>query len=39
MEERRHVQAIPALIRQLDEERDDFVRGAILTALGTLESH
>jgi HEAT repeat protein len=39
MEERRHVHAIPTLIRQLDEERDDFVRGAILTALGTLESH
>lgn len=38
MEERRHVHAIPSLIRQLDEERDDFVRGAILTALGTLES-
>jgi HEAT repeat protein len=38
MEERRHVHAIPTLIRQLDEERDDFVRGAILAALGTLES-
>ena len=38
MEERRHVHAIPSLIRQLDEERDDFVRGAILAALGTLES-
>jgi HEAT repeat protein len=38
MEERRHVHAIPSLIRQLDQERDDFVRGAILTALGTLES-
>jgi HEAT repeat protein len=37
MEERRHVHAIPALIRQLEQERDDFVRGAILTALGTLE--
>ena len=38
MEERRHVHAMPSLIRQLDAERDDFVRGAILTALGTLES-
>lgn len=38
IEERRHVHAIPTLIRQLDQERDDFVRGAILTALGTLES-
>lgn len=38
MEERRHVHAMPSLIRQLDEERDDFVRGAILTALRTLES-
>jgi hypothetical protein len=38
MEERRHVHATPSLIRQLDEERDDFVRGAILAALGILES-
>ena len=38
MEERRHVHAIPALIRQLDAERDDFVRAAILAALATLES-
>ena len=38
MQERRHVHAIPALIRQLDEERDEFVRAAILAALGTLES-
>jgi HEAT repeat protein len=38
MAERRHVHAIPTLIRQLDAERDDFVRGAILAALGTLES-
>jgi HEAT repeat protein len=38
MEERRHVHAIPSLIRQLDAERDDFVRGAILAALATLES-
>jgi HEAT repeat protein len=39
MEERRHVAAIPALIRQLESERDEFVRGAVLAALGTLESH
>jgi HEAT repeat protein len=38
MEERRHVHAIPTLIRQLDEERDEFVRAAVLAALGTLES-
>jgi HEAT repeat protein len=38
MQERRHVHAIPSLIRQLDEERDEFVRAAILAALGTLES-
>ena len=38
MEERRHVHAIPSLIRQLDAERDDFVRAAILAALATLES-
>jgi HEAT repeat protein len=38
MEERRHVHAIPTLIRQLEEERDDFVRAAVLAALGTLES-
>jgi HEAT repeat protein len=38
MEERRFVHAMPALIRQLDAEQDDFVRGAILSALGTLES-
>jgi HEAT repeat protein len=38
MEERRHVHAIPALIRQLDAEPDDFVRTAILAALATLES-
>jgi HEAT repeat protein len=39
MEERRHVHAMPSLIRQLEEERDEFVRAAILTALATLESH
>ena len=38
MEERRQVQAMPALIRQLEEEQDEFVRAAILTALATLES-
>jgi hypothetical protein len=38
MEERRHVHAMPALIRQLEEERDEFVRAAILTALAILES-
>lgn len=38
MQERRHVHAIPALIQQLDAERDEFVRGAILTALASLES-
>jgi len=38
MEERRHVHAMPALIRQLEAERDEFVRAAILTALATLES-
>jgi HEAT repeat protein len=38
MEERRHVHAMPALIRQLEEERDEFVRAAVLTALATLES-
>jgi hypothetical protein len=29
---------MPALIRQLEEERDEFVRAAVLTALATLES-
>jgi len=38
MEERRHVHAMPALIRQLEEERDEFTRAAILIALATLES-
>jgi len=38
MQERRQVHAIPALIRQLEDERDDFVRGAILAALQCLES-
>jgi HEAT repeat protein len=37
-EERRQVHAMPALIRQLEAERDEFVRAAILTALATLES-
>jgi HEAT repeat protein len=39
MEERRQVHAMPALIRQLEEERDEFVRAAVLTALATLEIH
>jgi HEAT repeat protein len=38
MEERRQVHAVPALIQCLEAERDDFVRGAILSALAVLES-
>jgi HEAT repeat protein len=38
MEERRQVHAMPALIQHLETERDDFVRGAILSALAALES-
>jgi len=39
MQERRHVRAMPALLRRLEEERDEFVREAALAALRTLESH
>jgi len=39
MQERRHVHAIPAILRRLEEERDEFVREAALAALRTLESH
>jgi HEAT repeat protein len=38
MQERRHVRAIPSILRRLDGERDEFVREAALAALRTLES-
>jgi HEAT repeat protein len=38
MQERRQVRAIPAILRRLEAERDDFVRQASLAALRTLES-
>ncbi len=38
MQERRHVRAIPAILRRLEGERDEFVREAALAALHTLES-
>ena len=39
MQERRQVRAIPAILRRLEAERDEFVRQASLTALHMLESH
>ena len=39
MQERRHVRAMPAILRSLEEERHEFVREAALAALRTLESH
>jgi HEAT repeat protein len=39
MQERRFVHAMPAILRRLEEERDEFVREAALAALRTLESH
>ena len=39
MQERRFVRAMPAILRRLEEERDEFVREAALAALRTLESH
>jgi HEAT repeat protein len=39
MQERRHVRAIPAILRHLEAEQDEFVREAALAALRTLESH
>jgi hypothetical protein len=39
MQERRHVHAIPAILRHLEAEQDEFVREAALAALRTLESH
>jgi len=38
MQERRHVHAMPAILRCLEEERDEFVREAALAALRVLES-
>ncbi|MEN8161448.1 MAG: HEAT repeat domain-containing protein, partial [Myxococcota bacterium] len=38
MQERRQVRAIPAILRRLEAERDEFVRQAALAALHTLES-
>ena len=39
MQERRHVHAMPAILRRLEDERDEFVRDAALAALRSLESH
>jgi HEAT repeat protein len=39
MQERRHVRAMPAILRSLEDERDEFVRDAALAALRSLESH
>jgi HEAT repeat protein len=39
MQERRFVRAMPAILRRLEDERDEFVREAALAALRTLESH
>jgi HEAT repeat protein len=39
MQERRFVHAMPAILRRLEEERDEFVRDAALAALRMLESH
>jgi HEAT repeat protein len=39
MQERRHVRAMPSILRHLEAERDEFVREAALAALRTLESH
>jgi len=39
MQERRHVHAIPAILRHLEAEQDEFVREAALAALRMLESH
>ena len=36
--ERRVVRAVPAILRRLEVEQDDFVRAAILRALGRLEA-
>lgn len=36
--ERRVVRAVPAILRRLETEQDDFVRAAILRALGRLEA-
>jgi HEAT repeat protein len=39
MQERRHVRAIPSILRRLEGERDEFVREVALAALHALESH